>query len=74
VSTENTPYARAEDRPRRGIPRTRARPILSRSLLRCGNFLLQKCAIPRNAAQIGLVRFTYEKHATQCGANVRKTR
>jgi hypothetical protein len=48
--------------------------LFSRLLLRSGDFLLQNCAIPRNAAQTGLVRFTYEKHATQCSANVRKTR
>ena len=48
--------------------------LFSRLFLRSGDFLLQNCAIPRNAAQTGLVRFTYEKHAMQCGANVRKTR
>src|SRR6266705_7160684 len=44
----------------------------SRSLLRCANFLLQNCAIQRNATRISLVLLNSEKHAAQRDENLRK--
>jgi hypothetical protein len=61
-----------------GLPRTvafhaRARdPHFSRSLLRSDNFLLQHCAIQRNATRISLVLLTSEKQTAQHRENLRK--
>src|SRR5204863_9947742 len=61
-----TPHARAREREReRGS-------LFSRSLLRCANFLLQNCAIQRNATRISLVLLSSEKHAAQRDENLRK--
>ena len=59
-------------------PRARARHTLqaqsrSRCFLRSANFLLQNCAIPRNAAHIGFVPSTYEKQAVQRCEKVRNS-
>jgi len=51
----------------------RARPYFSRSLLRCANFLLQNCAIQRNATRISLVLLSSEKHAAQRREKLRKS-
>ncbi|PYS68903.1 MAG: hypothetical protein DMF73_15880 [Acidobacteria bacterium] len=48
-------------------------PHFSRSLLRCANFLLQNCAIQRNAMRISLVLLSSEKHAAQCREKLRKS-
>jgi hypothetical protein len=48
------------------------RLFISRSLLRSASFLVQNCAILRNALQNGFVRLSDEKHAAQSRENVRK--
>jgi hypothetical protein len=50
----------------------RATVFISRSLLRCVDFLLQNCAIQRRILRSGLVRFTSEKHAVQGYGKLRK--
>ena len=70
------------------IPRTHARPYLrhvpqlhaparvtlfSRLLLRSVNFLLQNCAIQRNAMRISLLWIRSEKHAVQRREKLRKS-
>src|SRR6266478_10049888 len=53
--------------------RAREGSIVSRCFLRSANFLLQNCAIPRNAARIGFVPSTYEKQAVQRCENIRNS-
>src|SRR6266513_120602 len=56
------------------IPCTRTRETcFSRSLLRSANFLLQNCAILRNAARIGFIPSSYEEQALQTQRNIRNS-
>ena len=54
---------------------TRTRDLfLSRSLLRSIDFLLQNCAIQRNAVRIALALLSSEKHAARRREKLRKHR